>query len=77
MAIQRMTAQSKVNIKAAKEAVLISNENGYMVELVGNTGAKAFIENASGPINYTSMAAAKKAVVSHNSTLTPELKPTI
>lgn len=76
MAQLRMTAQSKVNIAAAKSAYLIPNDGGYSVELVGNN-ASCMVENGAGVIVYSSMAAAKKAVTTHNHQLKPDLKPTI
>lgn len=72
----RMTAQSKANIEAAKRALLVPFDDGYRVELFG-TQSSAFIENADGPIVYSSMATAKSAVKKHNSNLDPSLKPTI
>lgn len=71
-----MTAQSKSNIEAAKSALLVPFGDGYRVELFGTQGS-AFIENADGPIVYSSMATAKSAVKKHNSNLDPSLKPTI
>lgn len=73
----RMTAQSKANIEAAINAKLIPQPDGYHVELVGKTGTTFTVENASGPIAYSSMANAKAAVKKHNSALNPTLKPTI
>lgn len=74
----RMTAQSKVNIQAAVAATLIpAAGGGYNVKLTGSSGAVAFVENASGQINYPSMAGAKAAVKTHNSSLNPALAPTI
>lgn len=72
----RMTAQSKVNIKAASDAKLIPTGTGYKVELIGKSNT-AFVENAAGAIVYSSMAVAKTAIRTHNSTLNPELKPSI
>jgi hypothetical protein len=72
----RMTAQSKVNIEAAKDALLIPLSDGYKVELIGKDGS-CFVENAQGPIIYSSMATAKNAVKKHNSHLNAKLKPTI
>jgi len=82
MAIQqprsRMTALSKVNIAAALDAKLIPHDkNGYLVELKGASGDTFIVENANGPIAYSSMANAKAAVKAHNSALNPALKPTI
>lgn len=75
---RRMTAQSKSNIHAAVDATLIpANGGGYHVELVGANGNSAYVENADGPIAYTSMSTAKTAVRKHNSALNPMLKPTI
>lgn len=73
----RMTAQSKVNIVAATNAKLIPDGSGYKVELTGKNGGSAFVENAEGPIIYSSMATAKSAVKKHNSSLNPTLVPTI
>ncbi len=73
----RMTAQSKVNIEAAVDATLVPAAGGYQVKLKGKSGGEAFVENASGPITYTSMANAKTAVKTHNSNLNPALAPTI
>jgi hypothetical protein len=73
-----MTAQSKVNIEAATDATLVpATGGGYQVKLKGKSGAEAFVENASGPITYSSMANAKTAVKTHNSNLNPALAPTI
>jgi hypothetical protein len=74
-----MTAQSKANIEACVDAKLVPDKSsaGYQVELVGETGKTAFVENSAGPISYSSMAAAKAAVRKHNSALKPTLKPTI
>ena len=73
-----MTAQSKVNIKAAVEAVLIPVENGgYTVQLRGESGGTYTVSNANGPIAYGAMATAKTAVRKHNSSLPVDLKPTI
>lgn len=74
----RMTAQSKVNIEAAKDAKLIraDSNDGYQVQLIGEKGT-AYVENAQGPITYPSMATAKAAVKKHNSNLQPALAPTI
>lgn len=72
----RMTAQSKVNIEVATNATLLPTPNGYQVQLTGKNGT-AFVENAQGPINYSSMATAKIAVKKHNSILNPSLAPTI
>jgi hypothetical protein len=72
----RMTAQSKSNIEAATAADLLPAEGGYRVRLTGNKGT-AFVENAEGPIVYSKMATAKKAVKQHNSNLSPSLAPTI
>lgn len=72
----RMTAQSKANIVAAKSVFLVPVDGGYTVELTGENGV-APVENATGAIVYKSMQTAKKAVVTHNSTLRPALKPTI
>ena len=73
----RMTAQSKVNIHAASNATLCPTSGGYQVQLSGQNGGTAFVENAQGPITYTSMANAKIAVKTHNSNLNPALAPTI
>lgn len=73
----RMTAQSKVNIKAAVDAVLIPVDNGYTVELRGKSGGTYMVSNAEGPIAYGAMATAKTAVKKHNSSLSVELKSTI
>lgn len=72
----RMTAQSKVNIEAATDAKLLPTAGGYQVQLIGEKGS-AFVENAQGPIVYSSMSTAKDAVKKHNSTLNPSLTPTI
>jgi hypothetical protein len=72
-----MTAQSKVNIKAAVEAVLIPVEDGYTVQLRGESGGTYTVSNANGPIAYGAMATAKTAVRKHNSSLPVDLKPTI
>ncbi|HDR9052194.1 TPA: hypothetical protein QDA94_006525 [Burkholderia vietnamiensis] len=73
----RMTAQSKANIGAAVSAKIVPMNDGYAVELTGKSGGTAYVENAAGPIAYSSMAAAKSAVKTHNSSLDPSLKPTI
>ena len=72
----RMTAQSKVNIEAATDAKLIPENGGYKVILTGKNGS-ALVENAEGPIIYSSMAIAKSAVKKHNSALNATLTPTI
>lgn len=72
----RMTAQSKVNIKAAVKAALIPSSEGYMVELTGDNST-AFIENREGPIQYKTASAAKQAVLRINSNLNPKLAPEI
>lgn len=77
MSKQRMTAQSKVNIGAAVKATLVPHKDGYKVTLEGSSGKTCDVENASGPIVYSSMASARKAVEAHNSKLNPTLKPTI
>jgi len=78
----RMTAQSKANIAAATRATLVpvrtsnGNKFKYQVKLIGEQ-SEDFVRNATGPIEYSSMASAKKAVKTHNSLLEPALIPTI
>ena len=74
---KRMTAQSKANIGAAASAHIEPNNGGYSVVLTGKTGKTIAIHGGDGPIVYSSMAAAKKAVASHNSQLIVELQPEI
>ena len=73
----RMTAQSKSNIEAATAADLLPATGGYHVRLKGKNNGTAFVENAEGPILYSRMATAKKAVKQHNNKLNPSLAPTI
>jgi len=75
--IKRMTAQSKVNIKAAKEAIIEQRNGRYVVELVGITGKSIYIQDGDGDLVYSSMASAKKAVTTHNDRLRPDLKSEI
>lgn len=75
--IKRMTAQSKVNIAAAKKATMEPSGIGYRVILEGDTGKTIAIKDADGDLVYSSMAAAKKAVTTHNNTLFPTLKAEI
>lgn len=75
----RMTAQSLVNIKAAKSASLTKVNGGYKVVLKGETGRTAEVQTGdNSPAVYPSMVAAKKAVHRHNRmlfqvALTPEI----
>lgn len=72
-----MTAQSKVNIKAAKKAHIESVDGGYVVALEGGTGKTVKVKDGSGDLVYSSMASAKKAVTAHNPSLDPDLRPEI
>jgi hypothetical protein len=74
---KRMTAQSKVNIGAATSAHIEPNGKGYIVVLTGQTGKSATVQGGDGVLIYSSMAAAKKAVSTHNPELWPALKPEI
>jgi len=75
----RMTAQSKVNIKAAVSASLQRVDGGYKVILQGATGKKVDVMSGDDvPAVYPAMNAAKKAVQRHNPalfhvTLTPQI----
>lgn len=74
---KRMTAQSIVNIKAAKSARLLPNELGYVVRLTGSTGKEVNVKDSQGDLIYTSMANANKAISTHNPSLTADLEPEI
>ena len=76
----RMTAQSKVNIKAADSAHLERLNGGYRVILTGSTGKTIDVKAGDDTSAvYSSMAAAKKAVHRHNPKLFQNvgLKPEI
>lgn len=74
---KRMTAQSKVNISAAVSAHMEPASSGYTVVLTGKSGRSVKVQDGDGDLVYSSMAAAKKAVSTHNSALWPDLKPEI
>lgn len=66
----RMTAQSKVNIQAARSADLVRADQGYKVVLTGATGKQIDVMSGDNePAIYPSMASAKKALHRHNPTL--------
>lgn len=63
MTTQRITSQTKANLLAAEQALLITSLNGqgFMVKLV-NKGLSAFVSGSWGPITYPTVAAARRAV---------------
>ena len=66
----RMTAQSKVDIKAANSAKLLRHDGGYKVVLKGASGKTIDVQTGEDVTAvYPSMSAAKKAVQRHNPAL--------
>lgn len=74
---KRMTAQSVVNVKAAKMAHLEPTPGGYIAVLTGSTGKTITVKDAGGDLVYTSMATANKSLAAHNPQLTADLQPEI
>lgn len=69
----RMTKQSRENAKVAVEARVHAMAGSYTVEMVGSSGARAWIQSTEGPNRYPSIADARRAV----RRLNPSLKFTV
>lgn len=60
--MQRMTKQSRENVKAAIEARVHLMAGAFTVELIGASGARAWVSCPDGPVRYHSYELARRAV---------------
>ena len=60
--MNRMTRQSRENIKVAIEARVYQMTGGHTVELVGGEGRRAWVNGTEGVIRYPTIELARRAV---------------